>query len=151
VETKRDLILHDRRLESRTKVINRGESPLTIRWFAHPFFPTRERQCRFSPEASMPASEAKHAAFGLASDGVLTRNPGYPWERGFFQPLEAAFGRPLRVEQFHPAIGTVLVACDFPLAWLPVWGNARTFSFEPYLEKTLAAGESASWGISYGF
>jgi hypothetical protein len=147
VETKRDLFLQDRRLESRTTVINRGEAPLKIRWFAHPFFPNLDRQCRFSLEAAMPANPA----FSFASDGALLRHPGYPWEKGFYQPLEAAFGQPLRVEQFHPVVGTVRVECGFPLAWLPVWGNARTFSFEPYYEKTLGPGESTSWGISYGF
>jgi hypothetical protein len=147
VETRREIFLTGRTLESRTTVVNRGESPLKLRWFAHPFFPPQETQCRFSQEASMPANPA----FGFMSDGSLRRVPGFPWEQGFFQPLEMAFGHPLDVEVFHPIVGTVRVTCDFPLAWLPVWGNARTFSFEPYHEVTLEPGKSASWSMRYIF
>lgn len=147
VEVKRDLTLIERSLESRTTAVNHGDSPLPLRWFAHPFFPAHERLCRFSIEASLPANPA----FGFDSDGSLMRDPGFPWEQGFFQPLEMPFGHPLRVEQFHPVVGKVGVECDFPLAWLPVWGNARTFSFEPYFEAVLAPGKRTSWSMRYLF
>lgn len=147
VETKRDVFLTERTLESRTTVTNRGETPFLLRWFAHPFFPVQERQCRFSIEVSMPANPA----FGFDADGSLRRDPGFPWEQGFYQPLEAAFGYPLRVEQFHPVLGKVTIACDFPLAWLPIWGNARTFSFEPFLETLLEPGATRSWSMRYTF
>jgi hypothetical protein len=147
VEVRREIFLTGRTLESRTSVVNRGESPLKLRWFAHPFFPPLERQCRFSQEASMPANPA----FGFMQDGSLRRDPGFPWEQGFYQPLELAFGHPLQVEQFHPVLGTIRIECDFPLAWLPIWGNARTFSFEPYHEVTLEPGKPVSWSMRYIF
>jgi hypothetical protein len=45
----------------------------------------------------------------------------------------------------------VRVECDFPLARLPVWGNARTTSFEPYFAMELPPGGAAVWAIRYGF
>lgn len=134
-------------LESRTDLGYAGEHPLALRWFAHPFFPPLERLCRFSTETSLPANPA----FGFESDGTLWRNPGYPWDQGFYQPLGMEFGKPLRVEQFHPVAGTVVVECDWPLAWLPVWGNARAFSFEPYHVLALRPDSTATWSIRYTF
>jgi hypothetical protein len=58
---------------------------------------------------------------------------------------------PLRVELPHPVAGSVRVECDWPLARLPVWGNARAFSFEPYHELTLQPGAVAGWSIRYSF
>jgi hypothetical protein len=40
---------------------------------------------------------------------------------------------------------------DFLPSFLPIWGNDRTFSFEPYFEKELAPGEGAEWNIEYRF
>jgi hypothetical protein len=147
VELEREVRITGRILESRTTVTNRGETPVPLRWFAHPFFPPQERQCRFSQEASMPANPA----FGFDADGSLLRDPGFPWEQGFYQPLEMAFGHPLQVEQFHPVLGTIRIECDFPLAWMPVWGNARTFSFEPYIDRAIVSGAKAVWSIRYIF
>jgi hypothetical protein len=147
VEVKREVSLIDRTVYSSTRIVNHGDSPLPLRWFAHPFFPVQERQCRFSIEASMPANPA----FGFDADGSLMRDPGFPWEQGFYEPLEMAYGHPLEVEQFHPLVGKVMVTCDFPLAWLPIWGNAKTFSFEPYHEVVLDPEKGASWGMKYQF
>ncbi len=147
VEIRRDVRLRDRMLESRTCVRNDGEVPVSLRWFAHPFFPPEPSFCRFDPLVSIP----ENPAFRPGEDGFLRLAPDYPWEKGFFQPLEAAWGEPLKAEVRHPLLGTVRVECDFPLARLPVWGNARTVSFEPYFATELSPGGEAEWGVRYVF
>ena len=147
VEVKRDVFLRGRGIESRTKVLNHGEAPLTLRWFAHPFFPPVPAFCRFDPPVSVP----ENPAFIPGEDGFLRRSSSYPWEKGFFLPLEAAWGKPLKAEVRHSLLGVVRVECDFPLARLPVWGNARTTSFEPYFATEVAPGREAEWGTRYEF
>jgi hypothetical protein len=151
VEIKRNVTLKERVLVSETRVLNHGRQALPIRWFAHPFFPPLDALCRFSCEAAMP----DNPAFSFDRDGFVRRDPGYPWEKGFYQPLETDFkgdaARRLRVEQRHPLLGTLEIECDFPLARLPIWGNARTFSFEPFYEASLPPGAAASWSIRYRF
>jgi hypothetical protein len=151
VELEREVFLSDRDLVSETRLSNHGEDALPIRWFAHPFFPPLNVLCRFSCEVAMPGNPA----FSLDADGFVRRNPDYAWEKGFYQPLDTAFPgdptRRLRVEQRHPRLGTVEVECDFPLAKLPIWGNARTFSFEPFYELSVPAGSAARWAMRYRF
>ena len=147
LEVTRDVMLAGRRVVSRTEVVNHASAPVPVRWFAHPFFPPTERLCRFEPAPDFPD---ENPAFGFADDGTVLRRADYPWERGHYLPLPG-HGRPLEVEQFHPVTGTVRVRCGFPLAKLPLWGNARTFSFEPYFETTVAPGGRVSWEVEYGF
>lgn len=147
VEIRRDVVLDGSRVASRTRLSNLGDAPVPLRWFAHPFFPPQERLCRFDRQFPVPRD---NPAFGLAEDGTVLRAPGYDWSRGHYLPLPGD-GKPLEAEQFHPLAGSVRVRCDFPLAKLPLWGNARTFSFEPYFETTVAPGTRVEWGMEYGF
>lgn len=150
VEIRREVHLAGRTVTSHTAVTNRGDAPLALRWFAHPFFPPQERMARFAPPIVLPPNPA----FDVLEDGTVRRDPGYAWEKGFFQPAQPAsgsWGEPLAVEQYHPLTGVVRVHCDFPLAWLPLWGNTRTTSFEPYFEIVLAPGEKKWWGVGYSF
>jgi hypothetical protein len=34
---------------------------------------------------------------------------------------------------------------------MPIWGNANTFSWEPYFERTLAMAQTAEWWVDYDF
>lgn len=147
VEIKRDVHVRGRTVDSRTNVRNHGETPLALRWFAHPFFPPETAFCRFDPAVAIP----ENPAFALGDDGFVRRAIGYPWEKGFFQPLEAAWGKSLKADVKHPLSGTVRVECGFPLARLPIWGNARTTSFEPYFATELRPGAAAEWTIRYEF
>jgi hypothetical protein len=139
--------LRGRELESRTEVANTGEASLPLRWFAHPFFPPRERLFRFSLECGVPANPA----FEMDAEGFLRRRPDFDWSRGFFQPLQFPLGHPLRAEMEHAKTGTLALHCDFPLAAMPVWGNANAFSIEPYFHTVLTPGASASWSVHYHF
>ncbi len=147
LELTRLVTVQGRAVESRTVIRNRANPSLPVRWFAHPFFPWTDPLCRFSLECSVPPNPG----FALGDDGFLVRRAECDWQVGCFQPLQLCFGYPLQVEQKHPAVGTVEVTCGFPMAWLPVWGNARTFSFEPYFHTVLENGGSADWFIRYRF
>lgn len=151
VELTRTVTLKDRTVLSETRLSNAGGNPLPIRWFAHPFFPPLGVLCRFPFAVSMPANPA----FAFDRGGFVRRQPGYAWEKGFFQPLEfdavAAGTFPFRVQQWHPRAGLLEVECGFPLAWLPIWGNARAFSFEPFHETRIEPGAEASWSVRYHF
>jgi hypothetical protein len=146
-ELHRTVTLRDRTVISATRLRNLGNEAVSFRWFAHPFFPPLERLTRFPLPAAMP----ENPAFSFDADGTLRRNPEYAWEKGFYQPLDMEYGMPLSAEQFHPRVGAVRVECDYPLAWMPVWGNANTYSFEPFHDVTVAAHGEAAWSIRYGF
>ena len=47
--------------------------------------------------------------------------------------------------------GMISGSIDYVPALLPVWGNPRTISWEPHLERTLAQGQEASWKVEYEF
>jgi len=114
----------------------------------HPFFPwAGERTCRLSLESALPAG----AALMLDEDGNFARTPGVDWRVGHYLLPRVALGGELSFEQCHPTLGSVHVECRFPLGGLALWGNARTFSVEPFFQTLLASGQSASWSIAYRF
>ncbi len=146
----RSVRLEGRILHSRTAVRNLGGRDFPLCWYAHPFFPVPadDRLCRFSP----PVALAPNPGFALDADGQLVRQAGYDWRGGCYQPLALErSGLPLTVLQRHPKVGQVETRTDFPPSYLPVWGNDRTFSFEPHHETRLGRGQAAAWSISYRF
>jgi len=146
----RGVTLQDRVIHSRTAIRNLGQVMLPVRWFAHPFFPLTADNvlCHFSIPVSMP----ENPGYFFDPQGFVERKPGHDWVRGWFQPLEyERNGSSLTVVEKHPKVGEVITTTDFLPAFLPIWGNDRTFSFEPYFERRLAPGEEAGWSISYQF
>ncbi|NLG15891.1 MAG: hypothetical protein GX556_01015 [Fibrobacter sp.] len=145
----RTVSLQDRQVCSASTLKNTGICKFRVRWFAHPFFPLNSDLscCSFSTPVSVP----ENPGFYLTEGKILKRHSEHNWEKGCYQPLGIKSGEPLKITQFHPLSGSVEVNCNFPLAWMPVWGNSRTFSFEPYFDTDLSPGESLSWQISYGF
>jgi hypothetical protein len=134
-------------LVSATEISNPGQRPLPVRWFGHPFFPATENLFRLSLACGVP----ENPGYFLGDDGLLKRKPDFSWEKGWFQPLQLCFGFPIRAEQKHPLLGRIQVICDFPVARLPIWGNDRTSSFEPYFHDVLEPGASARWSMEYRF
>jgi hypothetical protein len=146
----RQVNLTGRTIASCTAVRNEGDLPLPVRWFAHPFFPLTKDDvlCRFSIPVTMP----ENPGYFLNADDYICRKPGHDWEKGWYQALDfEPAGRSLLVVQKHPLVGEVVVETDFLPGFLPVWGNDRTFSFEPFFERELAAGDEVEWSIEYRF
>jgi hypothetical protein len=147
-ELTRTLELRGRVLESATRLVNTGGLDIPLRWFAHPFFPWPDGDCcRLSLECALPEG----AALVENSRGFLERRTGSDWQRGHYCLPRVAFGGALVVEQRHRALGSVRVSCSFPLGQLALWGNSRTFSFEPFLLSVIPAHAEAAWAISYDF
>ncbi len=142
--------LVERTIRSRTSIRSAGESTLPVRWFPHPFFPptTDGVQCRFSVPIELP----ENPAYFLNDDDFICLDPDFNWTKGHFQPLgfsDAEEG--MTITQRHPLVSEVVATIDYATDFLPIWGNARTFSFEPYFDTALAQGESATWQIDYTF
>ncbi len=130
---------------------NLGAAALPVRWFAHPFFPIPAGRRLF--RANIPFAVPESPGFDRDGDGWVCRKQGHAWEDGCFCPLEydAAAAPPLEIEQEHPLVGSVVARADFAPTSFPIWGNDRTFSFEPYWEHAIAPGQSAAWAIEYVF
>jgi hypothetical protein len=146
----RMVTLAGRALISRTTIHNQGTAPLPVRWFPHPFFPPTPDgvQCRFSIPISLP----ENPGYLLDAENFIYLNPDFDWQKGCFLALEhEAVNDSLTVEQRHPSVGIVTTVVDYAPAYLPIWGNANTFSFEPYLQTQLNDSQSATWRIEYRF
>ena len=141
----------DRTVISRTTISSQGAAALPLRWFAHPFFPLTPDQvlCRFSQPQEMP----ENPAYYTNAEGFVCRKTDFDWSRGgYYQPFHPSGSEGgMTIVQKHPKVGEVVTRTDFAPGFLPIWGNARTFSFEPYFIRTLEQGQSAEWSISYQF
>jgi hypothetical protein len=144
VDIVRRVSLEERRVISATTFSNH-EKPINLRWFPHPFFPPAA--CLFVNLVAVP----DNPGYFINEQGWVEQKPDYDWSKGLYQPLTIIDNTPFHAVVKHPAIGNVDVSCDYAPSFLPVWANSRTLSFEPYLEKTVAAGESASWKTEYSF
>jgi hypothetical protein len=146
----RTVTLDGRTVYSHTALENQGQGTLPVRWYAHPFFPlTADRvYCRYSTPMSFP----ENPGYFLNAENFICQKPDYEWTKGhFLAPEYEKQGNGMTITQRHPLVGEVIASLDFMPDWLPVWSNDRTFSFEPYFIRELAAGEAAAWTIEYRF
>lgn len=149
VDLERTVSLAGRSVRSATRLENLGSLAVPIRWFPHPFFPQAQgtdELCRFNVSVTMP----DNPSYALAENGFIVRR-NFPWSEGRFQPLDHAASAPLVVVQKHASLGLVAATCSYVPGFLPIWGNARTFSWEPYFERTLAPGQAVHWWVDYDF
>jgi hypothetical protein len=145
-ELHRTLTLTGRTLRVATRLANIGRRLVPFQWYPHPFFPVNPRGecCRFSVPVTLP----ENPGYELLPDGFLRTKAPHP-PGGWFLWVGTAGDRPVEIVQRHPVLGLVAAWTDYAPAKLPVWGNARTFSFEPYLERVVNPGTEARWSISY--
>jgi len=57
----------------------------------------------------------------------------------------------MTVLQRHPVVGLVAASLSYIPRYFPIWGNARTFSWEPFHERTIWEEQEAEWSIDYHF
>jgi hypothetical protein len=148
LELERTVRLRGRTVRSAAWLRNTGELFVPLRWFPHPFYPQPETDdlCRLNIAARMP----ENAGYELAESGFVARK-GWPWAEGHYQALDHDAQTNLVVLQRHPLLGLVSATCSYVPDFFPIWGNGRTFSWEPFYERTVATGQEAAWWIDYDF
>ena len=149
LELERTVSLRERTLTSATTFRNSGARDVPVRWFAHPFFPwSAGVECfDFSLETALP----ENPGFLTNPSGVVERRPEHAWTAGCYVVPTPSLGGTLEVSVRHPRGRNVQVTCRFPLAWLALWGNDRTVSFEPFHATVVAPGAASAWAIDYRF
>jgi hypothetical protein len=148
VELARTVTLVNRSVRSTTTVQNHGQGLLPIRWYPHPFYPqpASDELVKFN----LPLAPIEDAAYRLAANRYVMRQ-GWPWQSGHFLALDHTPSANLVVLQRHPKLGLVAATCSYAPTFFPIWGNPYTFSWEPYLERSLGAGQTFTWWIDYEF
>jgi hypothetical protein len=148
VEVVRKVSLLGRTVRSWTSVHNLGKETVPLRWFPHPFYPqpTGTELCAFNLAVSFPVN----SGYRMADNGFIHRIDK-PVTPGPFQSLNHDAHAPLAVWQRHDKLGLVGARSDYVPAAFPIWGNAHTFSWEPYLERGLFAGDKTAWTMEYLF
>ena len=144
----RTLTLQNRTLRSHTHIKNTGKLPIPINWFPHPFYPQphTDELCKFN----IPVTFPDNPGFEQLDNGFISRK-GWPWEKGFYQALTHNAHTNLTLLQKHPTLGLVGATCSYVPSFFPIWGNPNTFSWEPFLERTIAPSQETMWWIDYEF
>jgi hypothetical protein len=143
--------LNGRRLRSTTRLINASTADaLVLEWFAHPFFPLVAGSVR--ADLSHDASLRENPGF-IVADGLLTQKRRFVsahdghMDRGLRLPPNVPFSATVA----HPAVGEIQFETSFAPDTCVIWGNDRTFSFEPYLTLNLPPGSAREWTLHYHF
>ena len=149
-ELKRTIELQDRRLISRSRLTNRGTTPLKLEWFAHPFFALQtdgKLRVTLAKDISLP----DNPSYVLAGGELTFRRAFKGVDDGHLVPLALPGGKPFEVTVSHPKLASVRFATDFVPFKCVLWANGNTLSLEPFLALNLAPGESREWTLTYDF
>lgn len=148
IELERKVSVSGRTVRSATRILNNSSISIPLRWFPHPFFPQPDtvELCRFNAPVFIPENDG----YGLARSGFVCRK-ARRWDRDYYQAVEHEAQSNLFVLQRHPKLGLIAGACSYVPTFLPIWGNPRTFSWEPYMECTVAVGQEKQWHLDYIF
>ena len=144
----RTVQLRGRTVRSHTEIKNTGTKPAPLRWFPHPFFPQPDSDELLWINAPLTWRDA--TGYARRDNGFIART-GWPWHEGHYLPLDHDAIAPLVLVQRHPLLGLVTAACSYAPDFFPIWGNGITFSWEPFLERTVAPGQLYAWWIDYTF
>jgi len=144
----RTITLTDRTVRSWTRLVNTGPAYVPLRWFPHPFYPLPPGD-EFI-RLNIPVTLRENPGYDLAPSGFIRRKAGAPVD-GYFLALDHAAQNNVSVLQKHPVLGLVAATCSYVPAFFPIWGNTRTFSWEPYFERLTAPGQTTTWWIDYDF
>lgn len=144
----RTVTLERRSVRSVTSLINTGDEQIPVQWFPHPFMPQPDdpELCRFTFETRIPPNPGFH----LADNGFVVRS-AWPDPAGFDQPVEHGATERVSVLQRHPLLGMIGASYSYVPGLLHLWGNDRTFSWEPYLERTVGVECLLTWSAEYHF
>jgi len=144
----RTVAVRERTVHAGVRLANTGQSMIPLRWYPHPFFPqpATDELCLLN----VPLALRAHPAYELADSGFIRRR-AWPWTEGQFLALDHEARSSLVVLQRHPLVGMVAATCSYVPAFFPIWGNPRTFSFEPYLERSVYPRQELAWHIDYHF
>ncbi len=151
MELLREVRLIGRTVRSSTTLVNAGGDAIPVRWFPHPFFPqhgagSTDELCKFNIDVRFIGN----AAYKMLPNGFIARADG-PWTGGNYLALTHDATARLSIAQRHPKLGLINAACSYVPDFFPIWGNPRTFSWEPFLERTVASSQSLDWWIDYDF
>jgi hypothetical protein len=146
IELERTVSVAGRAVRSETRITNVGAAQVPIRWFPHPFYPlpVGDDLCSLPAPVGVP----EDTTYFVGPTGYL-RCSDIAARRAV--PVECAATAPFAVLYRHPRVGLVAARFSYNAEHVLVWGNQRTFSFEPYLERTVGIGVTCAWVAEYHF
>lgn len=146
----RTIELRGRQVVSRSRLINRGTTPLKLEWFAHPFFALQtdgKLSATLPPGVTLP----ENPGYMLIGRELTMRRAFVGVDDGYLVHLGLPAGKFFAVAVSHPKLASVLFATDFVPFKCVLWANGNTLSFEPFLALDLAPGDSREWELTYDF
>ena len=148
-ELTRHVELAGRTLNSVSTLTNHAAMPLCLEWFAHPFFALTDRLIG----AELPAGTtvADNPAFAITGRRLDQKRRFASVTDGHFDFLRLPPAPTLTAKLNHPVLTHVGFATSFAPGECIIWGNANTFSIEPYLALALAPGRTKEWSVRYEF
>lgn len=144
----RTVSLMGRTVRSHTLLQNIGTAAIPMRWFPHPFYPQTATDELIKLNCGVTFAE--NAGYEMNANGFICRK-GWPWPRDYYLALDHHAQANLVIQQRHPALGLISATLSYAPDFFPIWGNQATFSWEPFLERMVAPGQSYAWHIDYDF
>ena len=144
----RTVTLTERTVRSETHIENTGQASMPIRWFPHPFFPHPHTDELF--KVNFPVSFPENPGYEIGANGYIRRK-SWTWGSVQSAKLDHAGDSRLIVFQRHPKVGLIAATCSYVPGFFLIWGNQHTFSWEPFLERSVWSGQSYAWSIDYEF
>lgn len=149
VELSREVEVKGNSLISRGKVELKGERPMELEWYAHPFFSLCENQTGVAFDHGVGLESPDGF---LVEDARIAADPTQPQHaEGYFSWMQWSKGTPLDARVDHPTLGKVQMTMDQGIDRMPIWANCNTLSIEPYLYRRLDPGSTFETTIVYAF